>query len=155
MLRNRIKVAVALALVFVNLAGAADLALLKAQIEKELPRARGDVGVAIKHMESGAEIFIHADARYPMASAFKLPILVELYYQKSDRKLSLDDRVEIAPSDLHGAHEYKKHWATRFVPQETAFLFSPSPRAAATRFVRFGLAPAISRLASAWKQSAA
>jgi len=55
----------------------------------------------------------------------------------------------------HGAHEYKKHWATRFVPQETAFLFSPSPRAAATRFVRFGLAPAISRLASAWKQSAA
>ena len=101
MLRNRIKVAVALALVFVNLAGAADLALLKAQIEKELPRARGDVGVAIKHLESGAEIFIHADARYPMASAFKLPVLVELYYQKSAGKLSLDDRVEIAPSDLH------------------------------------------------------
>jgi beta-lactamase class A len=90
-----------LALVFSIGAAAADLSVLKAQIEKELPRAHGEVGVAIKHLESGAEILLHADAKYPMASAFKLPILVELYYQKAAGKLSLDDRIEIAPSDLH------------------------------------------------------
>jgi beta-lactamase class A len=101
MLKNRVHIAVLLALTFGNIARAADLSVLKAQIEKELPRARGEVGVAIKHLESGAEIMVHADARYPMASAFKLPILVELYYQKAAGKLSLDDRIEIAPSDLH------------------------------------------------------
>ena len=36
-----------------------------------------------------------------MGSAFKLPILVELYYQKAAGKLSLDDRVDVMPSDLH------------------------------------------------------
>ena len=37
----------------------------------------------------------------------------------------------------HGAHEYKKHWATRFVPQTRLFLFAPSIKASATRFIRF------------------
>jgi len=49
----------------------------------------------------------------------------------------------------HGAHEYKRHWATAFVPQTRLFLFSPRPRAALTRFVRFGLRPLWKRLAPA------
>src|SRR5204862_1823890 len=80
---------------------AADPALLKAQIESTISRARGEVGVAIKHLESGTEVLVNADSRYPMASAFKLPILVELYYQKAAGKLSLDDRVDVMPGDLH------------------------------------------------------
>jgi len=46
----------------------------------------------------------------------------------------------------HGAHEYKKHWATAFVPQKRLFLFAPGARASATRFVRFGLEPLWRRL---------
>lgn len=41
----------------------------------------------------------------------------------------------------HGAHEYKKHWATRFVPQTRLFLFAPNLRASATRLIRFQLQP--------------
>jgi CelD/BcsL family acetyltransferase involved in cellulose biosynthesis len=41
----------------------------------------------------------------------------------------------------HGAHEYKKYWATEFVPEKRVFLFGSGVRASATRFVRFGLAP--------------
>jgi beta-lactamase class A len=82
-------------------ASAADLSILKAQIERTIPRARGEVGVAIKHLESGSEVLVNADSRYPMASAFKLPILVELYYQKAAGKLSLEDHVDIEPADLH------------------------------------------------------
>ena len=41
----------------------------------------------------------------------------------------------------HGAHDYKRHWATALVPQTRIFLFAPGPRAAVTRFVRFGLQP--------------
>lgn len=41
----------------------------------------------------------------------------------------------------HGAHEYKRHWATAFVPQKRVLLFAAGLRAAAARFVRFSLAP--------------
>ena len=82
-------------------ARAADLAPLKKQIELTIPHARGEVGIAIKHLESGSEILINADKKYPMASIYKLLILVELFYQQAEGKLSLEDRVEIMPSDIH------------------------------------------------------
>jgi len=82
-------------------ARAADVTPLKKQIEQAITRAHGEVGVAVKHLESQTEILVHADKRYPMASTYKLPILVELYYQASEGKLSLNDRVEIMPRDIH------------------------------------------------------
>ena len=57
--------------------------------------------MAIKHLESGAEVLVNADARYPMGSAYKLPILVELFYQRTAGQLSMEERVELAPADLH------------------------------------------------------
>jgi len=82
-------------------AQAADLASLRKQIEQALSQARGEVGIAIKHLESGTEILVNADKKYPMASTYKLPILVELFYQISQGKMALEDRVEIQPSDIH------------------------------------------------------
>jgi beta-lactamase class A len=82
-------------------AHAADLASLKKQIEQAIPHARGEVGVAIKHLESGSEILVHADKKYPMASAYKLPTLVEIFYQQAEGKLSLDDHYRIMPADIH------------------------------------------------------
>jgi beta-lactamase class A len=97
----KIKLALVIGLVFSTSTWAADVSILKAQIEKAIPRARGQVGVAIRHLESGTEVLVNADTRYPMGSAFKLPILVELYYQKAAGKLSLDDRLDVTPGDLH------------------------------------------------------
>jgi CelD/BcsL family acetyltransferase involved in cellulose biosynthesis len=48
----------------------------------------------------------------------------------------------------HGAHDYKKHWSTAFVPQKRVFLFAPGPRGRATRVVRFGLQPLWRRFAA-------
>jgi CelD/BcsL family acetyltransferase involved in cellulose biosynthesis len=39
----------------------------------------------------------------------------------------------------HGAHEYKKHWATRFVDQKRAYVFTHGLRSTAARFIRFSL----------------
>ena len=47
----------------------------------------------------------------------------------------------------HGAHDYKRHWATAFVPQRRMYLFSQRPLAAAARLVRFRLQPL-------WQQAA-
>ncbi len=100
-MKIRIRLIVAVLFVFSTGLRAADLSILKQQIEKTIPRARGQVGVAIKHLESGTEVLVNADSRYPMASAFKLPVLVELYYQKAAGKMTLDDRVEVMPRDIH------------------------------------------------------
>ena len=80
---------------------AADLAILRAQIEKLIPRMRGEAGVAIKHVESGREVLINAEKTYPMASTYKVPILVEVFYQRAAGKLSLSDRIEVTPADVH------------------------------------------------------
>jgi beta-lactamase class A len=85
----------------ITVAWAADIATLRMQIERVIPRMRGQVGVAIKHVESGTELMINADQTYPMASTYKVPILVELFYQRAAGKLALSDRVEINPSDVH------------------------------------------------------
>jgi len=53
----------------------------------------------------------------------------------------------------HGAHEYKRHWSTAFVPQKRAFLFAPGPRGTATRLVRFGLQPLWRRFRAATPES--
>ena len=44
---------------------------------------------------------VNADQTYPMASTYKVPILVELFYQRAEGKLSLSDRIEVNPSDVH------------------------------------------------------
>jgi beta-lactamase class A len=86
---------------FSTIAWSADLAALRAQIEKVIPRARGEVGVAIRHVESGTELLVNGDKTYPMASTYKVPILVEIFYQRSEGKLTLDERIEVNPSDVH------------------------------------------------------
>src|SRR5262245_4146494 len=82
-------------------AWSADIAALRAQIEKVIPRARGQVGIAIKHVESGTELSINGDQSYPMASTYKVPILAELFYQRAEGKISLGDRIEVNPADVH------------------------------------------------------
>jgi beta-lactamase class A len=100
-MRIRIRIALAALLVLAVAAQAADISPLRKKIEQAAARARGEVGVAVKHLESGTEILINADKKFPMASTYKLPILVEIFYQIAEGKLSLDDRVELMPSDLH------------------------------------------------------
>ena len=100
-MRTRIRIALALLLAVAITAQAADISPLLKDIERAANRARGEVGVAIKHVESGTEILINADKKYPMASTYKLPILVELYYQAAEGRFSLYDMVEVKPSDIH------------------------------------------------------
>ena len=100
-MRIRIRIALAALLAIAIVAQAADISPLRKKIEQAASRARGDVGIAVKHLESGTEILINADKKFPMASTYKLPILVEVYYQAAEGKFSLDDRVEVMPSDIH------------------------------------------------------
>jgi beta-lactamase class A len=92
--------AVALLLRLAPPVGASDLADLKAAFDRIVRASAGTVGVTLVHVESGAQISIRGDQRFPMASVYKLPIAVELLAQVAQGRLTLDREVILGPSDI-------------------------------------------------------
>ncbi len=74
---------------------------LKARIERVVRNADGTVGVAVRHIESGRGLVVNGDVLFPMASAFKVPILTELLAQAAEGKFSLEDEIVVAKDDQH------------------------------------------------------
>ncbi len=72
---------------------------LQAQVERAIAAANGSVGVGIKHLESGVELYVNGDEPYPMASTVKVAVLIELYAKVKAGLLDWDDRVEILPEN--------------------------------------------------------
>lgn len=54
---------------------------------------RGDVGIYVRHLPTGAGVEIAADSVFPTASLIKIPILLALYDQAERGVLDLDARV--------------------------------------------------------------
>lgn len=84
-------------------AGAADssLARLEQQMELVSHATDGVVGVDAIHLESGREASLRSAEGFPMASAFKLPVAVQIMSMVDEGKLTLDKMVSLAPPDLH------------------------------------------------------
>ena len=60
-----------------------------AQIERD---SSCELGIFVHNLQTGEETALHADALYPMASTFKVPILVTAFQQIAAGRLRLDDR---------------------------------------------------------------
>src|SRR5207248_2927126 len=58
-----------------------DVSVLQMKLEPIVGATRGEIGVALIHVESGARLSIHGDRPFPMASVYKLPIALELLRQ--------------------------------------------------------------------------
>ena len=71
------------------------------QIDGIIRGTEGEVGVAVKHLESGQELYINGDMHFPMASVFKVPILVEVLAQIKEGKFTLKDEISIQKTDQH------------------------------------------------------
>jgi len=74
---------------------------LERQLQNLMRSISGEIGVAIKHLESGQELLINGETLFPMASVFKIPVLVEVLAQVKEGKFSLDDEVNIEKKDQH------------------------------------------------------
>jgi beta-lactamase class A len=94
-------VVVAIVTIQTSLRAADPIDRLRSHMEQAMNGARGRMGVAIKHLESGTEIAINADEKFPMASAFKLPVLVGLYDKARKGQLQWDEMVDIGVRDQH------------------------------------------------------
>jgi beta-lactamase class A len=77
------------------------LATLSTRLTQVVTAARGEVGVSLFHVESGARLFsFHGKQPFPMASVYKLPIAFELLTQIAERRLTFNQTVAIGPSDI-------------------------------------------------------
>jgi len=74
---------------------------LRHQIEQVVQNKDGQVGLAIRHIETGQSLSLNGDMPFPMASTFKVPILVELLAQVKDGRYRLEDEIEVQKSDQH------------------------------------------------------
>ena len=74
---------------------------LRGRIETALPAAQGVVGVSIKHLESGVSLAVNGDEPFPMASTFKLPVLVELHAMAKAGGLRWDAEVSVTSKEQH------------------------------------------------------
>ena len=78
-----------------------DLTTLEPRLTKIVSAARGQVGVSLFHVESGARLFsFNGREPFAMASVYKLPIAFELLTQIAERRLTLDQVVAVGPSDI-------------------------------------------------------
>ena len=74
---------------------------LEKQIRDVIKVQEGEVGVSLLHIETGRELAVNGDTRFPMASAFKVPILVEVLSQIKEGRFGLGDEVRIQKTDQH------------------------------------------------------
>ena len=74
-------------------------------LEKELARVSGvagaTVGAAVIHVESGRQASVNGAERFPMASAFKVPIAYELLRRVDAGEDKLTRMVTLDPADYH------------------------------------------------------
>jgi beta-lactamase class A len=61
---------------------------------------QGTVGISAHHIPSHHQIAYHADVRFPMASAFKLPLAVYLLTLVERGLVELDQLIEVHPADI-------------------------------------------------------
>jgi beta-lactamase class A len=72
---------------------------LQRRVEQAASLSRGTVGVAVLDLERGSTASVNADRRFPAASLFKLPILVEVLAQEQVHRLEPDKLLEIGADD--------------------------------------------------------
>jgi len=61
------------------------------QIESETGNFPGRIGLCARHLETGEEIHFHSTEKYPTASSIKTALMVELFLQQAEGRISLDD----------------------------------------------------------------
>lgn len=77
-----------------------DLARLQAGFDRLAETVGGTVGVGVRHIETGRELYLNHAVRFPMGSIFKLPLAVQLLALVDRGAVTLDKTIVLQPSDL-------------------------------------------------------
>src|SRR4051812_31713968 len=70
-------------------------AALKQQIEDTLGRVKGNFAVAFIDLRTGDQVLINEHKVFHAASTMKTPVMMEVFRQAADKKISLQDSMTI------------------------------------------------------------
>ncbi len=73
---------------------------LRIQLEQISQSAKGNVGVAVRHLENGDTLTLHGKRHYPMQSVYKFPLAMAVLDQVDGGKLSLGQKIHVTQKDL-------------------------------------------------------
>jgi len=77
------------------------LGVLQETIARHVDEADvAEFGVYIRHIQSGATVEMNPEALYPMASVFKIPLLLETLAQVDEGRCALEERIELRPEHV-------------------------------------------------------
>jgi beta-lactamase class A len=71
-------------------------------LETAIREFDGIVGLAAKNLDTGEEIVVNADTRFPTASTIKTAVMLEAWHQASQGKLAMDERLTLRDADKVG-----------------------------------------------------
>jgi beta-lactamase class A len=72
---------------------------LEKKIQSIIDKSGAKFGIALRHIESSEEVLINEDQYFPMASVFKIPILVEACFKLAEGQIKPTDRWPLLNSD--------------------------------------------------------
>lgn len=72
---------------------------LASQLHAVTTSVSATVGLAARNLATGEEIHINSDLFFPMASTFKVPLLLELLRQAELGRIDLEQRLELPPDN--------------------------------------------------------
>ncbi len=77
------------------------LTRLEQQLDRVARTTDAIVGISATHIESGRAVSLRGGESFPMASAFKLPVAVQIMTMIDEGKLTAEKMVPLGPVDLH------------------------------------------------------
>lgn len=75
------------------------IARLQARVERLAHSFPGTIGVYARNIETGAEVAVNVDQLFPMASVYKVAIMVHVFREVDAGRLSLTERIVIRETD--------------------------------------------------------
>jgi beta-lactamase class A len=72
---------------------------LQARVDELARSFPGTIGAYARNIETGAEVGYKADELFPMASVYKIPIMVQVFREVDAGRLALNDRIELGEPD--------------------------------------------------------
>jgi beta-lactamase class A len=76
-----------------------DISRLQEVIERHDAESDAEIGVLVRHVQTGHEVVVNGDALHLMASVFKIPVLLTALAQSDEGRLDLNRRVELHNDD--------------------------------------------------------
>jgi beta-lactamase class A len=83
-------------------ASGTDTARIQGRLAEAIAKFRGEMGIAVKNLDTGESFAVNGDTRFPTASLIKVAVMVETYQQMAEGKFRPGTKVTLKPEDKAG-----------------------------------------------------